>query len=298
MENKKVEILVGLFTLIAVIILILGFYWLKGVDYGQIKQEIEVEFPEIGGLEIGAPVYVSGVRKGEVKKITLTDKNVLVSIALAKDVELYADAMFYLKESGIMGDRIINIASGSGEKKLNPTESYQGTYVPGINEAVEKLDEAVNNINQLSISLSKIVEDTEKDGNLKRMFQDLSTLITQLNKIIKSSDGEFYQTLSHLANTMSIIDSLLIQNQSEINKVMARSDDAVRIFQESLIQFTNLVQEIKIFLTSIESENSTAGKLLQSDSLYKKIDKTISDLDSLLLDIKEKPTRYFKIKLW
>ncbi len=51
-------------------------------------------------------------------------------------------------------------------------------------------------------------------------------------------------------------------------------------------------------LAGVNKGHGTLGKLVQNDSLYNNMDHTIAHLDSLILDIKKNPKRYFEVKVF
>lgn len=65
MDNRTVEIRVGLTVFIAIVILILGVMWLKDYRYNVSRYQVKAIFPSVGILGPGDPVTVSGVERGE-----------------------------------------------------------------------------------------------------------------------------------------------------------------------------------------------------------------------------------------
>ena len=71
MNQRVGEIFVGLFVLLAIIallVLALRVSGLTNIDRRN-SYEISAEFDNIGGLKVGAPVSVAGVKLGEVEHI-------------------------------------------------------------------------------------------------------------------------------------------------------------------------------------------------------------------------------------
>jgi phospholipid/cholesterol/gamma-HCH transport system substrate-binding protein len=55
---------------------------------------------------------------------------------------------------------------------------------------------------------------------------------------------------------------------------------------------------VQKILTSLESGQGSAGKLLKNDSLYLGLNKTLIDLDKLLLDFRLQPKRYLNFSVF
>src|SRR3972149_5127187 len=112
MENRSVELRVGIVIVLTLALLIWGITWLKGWKFNQERYDVGVLFPNVGILNVGDPVSVSGVEKGKVKKIELYAGDVLVTFALTKDVKLKKDAKFTIMNVGLMGERLVDVKTG------------------------------------------------------------------------------------------------------------------------------------------------------------------------------------------
>src|SRR4030066_444528 len=132
MNNRTVEIRVGLTVLIAIVILILGVMWLKDYRYNVSRYQVKAIFPSVGILGPGDPVTVSGGEKGRVAKVELYQGDVLVIFNLTEDVQLKEDAKFRLANVGLMGERVIDIQTGYSDKPLDLTQVHKGSYEPGM----------------------------------------------------------------------------------------------------------------------------------------------------------------------
>lgn len=73
-SKPNYEVRVGIFTILAVIILLYGWTWLKSFSPMHPPQLITVQFHDIAGLATNAPVNINGVRVGTVEQIELKGK--------------------------------------------------------------------------------------------------------------------------------------------------------------------------------------------------------------------------------
>jgi phospholipid/cholesterol/gamma-HCH transport system substrate-binding protein len=121
MERSPVrDFIVGLFVLAGILALaylsisVGGFSW---TGHGNLK--VAAGFDEIGGLTVGAPVVISGVRVGEVSKITLdSNYRARVDLDLQPDLKLPVDTSASIVTSGMLGDRYISLQLGGDDKLL------------------------------------------------------------------------------------------------------------------------------------------------------------------------------------
>ena len=69
------EFTVGLVVIVALAVIVAGALWLSGAHIGKTEAVYTARFRTVGGLGIGAPVVLRGVRVGRVEAIRLTPGN-------------------------------------------------------------------------------------------------------------------------------------------------------------------------------------------------------------------------------
>lgn len=112
MAARSLEIKVGMFVLLASLILILGVMWLQRFKLVEKKYDFYVRFPEVGGLTEDDPIMINGVEKGRVEGVYLRESGVLVDMGVNAEVRFPKDSRITLRSIGIMGERFVSIRSG------------------------------------------------------------------------------------------------------------------------------------------------------------------------------------------
>lgn len=79
------------------------------------------EFDELGQLDVGAPVTISGVKVGEVAGYALTDDfRAKVELNVRQDLKLPKDTSASIYTAGVLGERYIGLQPGFEEETLPP----------------------------------------------------------------------------------------------------------------------------------------------------------------------------------
>jgi phospholipid/cholesterol/gamma-HCH transport system substrate-binding protein len=122
LSRSQLELLVGLFVLaglsaVAYLAVEVGAGALVGSD----TYEIRARFTNVGGLNRGANVIVSGVPVGKVEAIELDESyRAVVTLRIRKGVEFPSDTMASIRTTGIIGDKFVALQPGAEETSLAP----------------------------------------------------------------------------------------------------------------------------------------------------------------------------------
>jgi phospholipid/cholesterol/gamma-HCH transport system substrate-binding protein len=116
------DLAVGLFVLIG--LAALGYLSLNlgGVTLGRGGVlELHATFTQIGGLADRAPVVISGVKVGRVKRIELADDlRARVTFEVDGELPLPVDTSASIRTAGLLGDQFIELEPGAEDELLQP----------------------------------------------------------------------------------------------------------------------------------------------------------------------------------
>ena len=86
MPESRTELQVGVALVVALLILVSGIMWFEDYQLNADYQAVRAQFPSVGGLGVGDPVDVRGIKMGTVSRIDLGEIGVLVEFRLRDDV--------------------------------------------------------------------------------------------------------------------------------------------------------------------------------------------------------------------
>jgi phospholipid/cholesterol/gamma-HCH transport system substrate-binding protein len=174
-QRTNFEVIVGLFSTIAIIALIMGWGWLKSWTV-EPPQRFTARFTDVAGLPNSATISVQGLRVGNVESVNFTpEKMIDVHLKITNPtVRVPEGAEITIQTIGLVGAKYIEIALPPDTKNKPPIP--EGTLVRGIdpprtelamNRALSKIDnvlqgissedtkEAIRNINLAAVKLNK-----------------------------------------------------------------------------------------------------------------------------------------------
>ena len=118
--NASQKIRTGIFAITGILIFVTGIFLIgsKKNMFGDTFM-IYGTFNNVGGLEVGNNIRFAGINVGTVDDIRIiSDTTIRVDMLMKEDVRpfLKADALASIGGDGLMGDKLITIASGSANE--------------------------------------------------------------------------------------------------------------------------------------------------------------------------------------
>lgn len=128
MKNYHVELAVGIFMIAGILCLAYIAVRLGDVDLFERDQyQVHAVFSDTGGLNVGAPVVIAGVRVGEVVDIHMENYQGKVTMMLPKNIELREDAMAAVKTRGLIGEKYVGLSPGGADRVIQPGGTIRDT---------------------------------------------------------------------------------------------------------------------------------------------------------------------------
>jgi ABC-type transporter Mla subunit MlaD len=132
-SRTNYELRVGIFTIIALILLLWGWGWLKSISF-RAPQRFTVSFHDVAGLNKNATVNINGVRVGVIENIELKGKGIVWvhPRITAQNVVVTEGSNFTIQTLGLVGAKYMEVTLpevAEGEpppKPLDPDKVYVG----------------------------------------------------------------------------------------------------------------------------------------------------------------------------
>ncbi|MCM8818379.1 MAG: MlaD family protein [Candidatus Omnitrophica bacterium] len=311
MEKKlSLEVRVGIFVLCA-LIAVIGFIFTQ-TKFGKLKgYEIGVLFDSVGGLEIGSPVRISGVRAGEVKKIEILYEEkpkVFVKLKLSPYVKVGKNSRITIKTLGIIGEKYVEITPTGEKEFIKPGEIINGETPFSYEKIANVGEEIAYNLNKILFDISKITGDIKFQQDIKEILSNSKTAISKLNASLDKIEnlvGEISETNKslktfivenspHIKKVIIDTDEFLVSGKKELEATLGnirdfltikdRADEILVSFSDAAREFQNTSLQIKNFFGKLESKGLIA-KIMEEEKMLEEIKKEIELLQETTLKI-------------
>ena len=291
MRDLSTEVKVGAVVVLAIVILIYGIIWVKEYRFNVENYTYTAGFPQIGTLEVGDPVAVLGVDKGEVSKIELDGNTVWVTMSLATDVTLKEDVRMTVMNVGLMGERFVAVWPGESDRPQDLSVPIMGKYDTGIPEVMGMMGEAIEEIRQLVFQLEGTVGDKGKAEEIRQIVDALNEITANTNAFIKANQQTMTTAVEDLSQAAGKMREFVDSNSVNMEKSLNNFAEA----SEKLSEISVRMDEIS---RQVADGEGTLGKTLADDSLYYDLRSAITNLDSLVTDFKKHPKKYVHLSIF
>ncbi len=265
--------LLGALGLTAAAILMVGeqnFLFTKTNEYF-------VLFPTVAGLAEGNPVQLSGVIVGRIDRIVLPEDitkdslEVWISVERRYAQRIRQDSVARIKTLGLLGDKYIEITSGSPPfMVVQPAEQIAAAPPTDMDRLIASGEDVIENVVETAASLSSILERMDQGEGL-------------LGELLAEREGEGIS--ESLTSTLKSIESVARQ-------VEAGEGTVGRLISDRSLadEVTTAVDNLSSILSRVERGEGIVGSLISEGESKERFDNILEKLDGAVSDLSELAT--------
>lgn len=309
------ETKVGAFTIICVVLLILGFNFLKGKSLFQNGFVLYAKYENTRKLLPSNPVYVNGFQVGSVYQTFASGDNlqeIIVSIKFNEEYDIPDNSIASI-ESSPLGSPSISITLGDSKTYHNAEDtlisSNSADMLSNIGSKLapvaDKLAMTLTSLDSLLRNVNTLLDPNTKNnlqsviGNLNRSSANIVASTNSLQTLLDMQSGALALSL----NNMSDFTKNLSANNGKINNIMSNLDSTTAHLAQAdvkgiVTQLKSSVDSLSLVINTINSTDGTLGALINDRGLYNKINNTVVSLNTLADDLRVHPNRYVNISVF
>ncbi len=311
------EIKIGVFVAVGVIILIIGFNFLKGFHPLKLYTRYHAVYNNVGGITPSTQVNINGLKIGQVEKIAMLKpgdpSKILVSFIVLSDVKIAKGSEAFITASDLLGTKVIEIFLANGDMYLAKDDTLVGRIEESLSTSISKMVSPLKEKSeQVLVALDRVLNsmndvfDSTGTRKLSKSVNDLSATINNVRNITERFDNLSASESERITLMLTNLESItrnLKQNNEVITSSLKNIDKITdSIAAADLTQTINNVKNVMVQLTAalqnINEGHGTLGKLAQDDSLYINLNNSSRELSLLLKDMQEYPGRYVHVSVF
>ncbi len=300
-KQKKLELKVGIVTILGIILFVVGMSLGKGFSFPTGEKVLKIKFPNSGGITEGSPVVVNGVKRGLVNSIKNIDGGVIVTATLDRYGDLKADASARITILEITGGKKIEIDPGSASEIFSLNNYIKGKTPPDIPELVALIGDISGDaiimfrrLDTIATSVNQLLADGQLIADLKSTVHNASALSENANLLIENNYANINSSLKNLSTLSEDLKNAVQKHEPSIEKLIADLQIAIGNTKglleraDTLMNNANtLVKNVDGIASDVKNKNGLVGKLIYDKEFANKLDSSLVELSNLVNIIKQ-----------
>jgi len=308
------ETKIGIMAVVGIMLLVLGFNFLKGNNLFKKNKFIYAKYQDVQGLAKSNPVVINGLQIGRIENLDggKDMKQIVVTVSLIKDVNIPDNSLAVINPN-LLGSPTLEIQLGSSTTYLKSGDTVLTTLSGGafdealkvINPVLYEVRNAVKSLDSVLHVVTGVFDPTTKN-NIKGIVANLNTTTASfalsaasLQQMLNMQTGALASSL----NNVSAFTANLNSNNEKLNSILESARIAAAKFADINLKTTldtlNIaVDNFKKGSEKINSKDGSLGLLLNDTKLYDNLQSTANKLNILLDDIRVHPKRYLNISVF
>lgn len=273
-------------------------------------------YKHVNGLNPSNPIYISGVKVGQVGKVYFDPKmngDIIVNLVFTDNFPITANSIARIFSEDLMGSKAVEVLLGDSKELAMDGDTLKTDVETSLKDAVNqqilplkiKAEDLISSIDTMVVALKSIFNKESRD-DLAASIKSIRNTMSNLESTTQSLDTLLDTQSNRLASILYNIDMItrnLNNNSQEINRVidnLATISDTIAKSNISgvISNLDKTIGDLSTVVQKIESGEGTLGQLVNNDTLYKELEKSAIELNLLLEDIRLNPKRYVRVSVF
>jgi phospholipid/cholesterol/gamma-HCH transport system substrate-binding protein len=310
------EFSIGILFILAIIILVWGFNFLKNVEMFSKEKVLFAVYKNVDGLEPSGPIFINGVKVGQVSKVYFAPSlngDIIVELKFKESFPIPVNSTSRIFSVDLMGSKAINIILGNSPDIVEDGDTLHTEVEASLKDAVNaqiapikvKAEQLLSSIDTMVVAIQGVFnKDIREDlsasiKSIRHTFNNLETTTQNLDTLVYTQSGR----LSSIIYNIDMITQNLKNNSQEISRMLDNlatiSDTIAQADIGSIARnLNNTITTLSNVLAKLDSGEGTLGMLINDDKLYQDLQKSAYELNRLIEDIRLNPKRYVRLSVF
>ena len=306
MSKLSKEFKSGFIFLLAVVFLIYGLKYLKGLNVFQSNNPYYAVYDDIDGLQVGSAVRLNGFNVGMVNNIFLNkNNNLVVTLNITALDSIPNNSVCKIVNQDLMGTKGVSLILGKSKDFASPGDTLIGGIENSLQDEVNaqilplknKAEELIGSVDSLLTIVAAVLNKNTRNSlsnsikSLDETFAILSKTMVKIDSMVYDNDARVSKVLSNLETITSNLNDSASGIKPILYSLTSISDSLSKSNLGSLVTNINKISE------NINSGSGSLSKLMNDEKLYNNFEKSTSELAELIEDIKNNPKRYVNFSI-
>jgi phospholipid/cholesterol/gamma-HCH transport system substrate-binding protein len=195
------ETKIGIFVVIVLLILAVSTWKTGDYQFAPKGYELKIQFKDIDGVELNAPVTLNGLEVGRVKDINILygeATRVEIILWMKEEAKVHEGAKAYVKNMGFLGEKYVAVTTGDdGTPFLKSGTVIIGEEPADFQSILADGEVIAANIKEISQAVNERLK--VNSAAIDSIIADMRTSMTHITSISSNIDKRF-QVNDHLVD--------------------------------------------------------------------------------------------------
>lgn len=300
-SQRNLEFKVGIVSLLAIILLILGISFGRGIGVSVTQKTIKFRFDNSGGIQVSNPIVVNGVKRGVVTLIKNDNGSVYIEGTIDDVSDLKSDARAEITILEITGGKKIEINPGVSPDKLNPKFEIPGltradftTLVNQGGDMLKDIHSLIIKLDTISTSLAEITSNQRFISNFNTAVQNATDILQMTRQLLVDNSNNIEMTLNNMKILSSDLINITKKNEPKLDSLIAQLDQTLKNSGKlitkadtSLIALNSILDNVNNITNEIKQGEGLATKIIYDKNFSARLDSTLTVLFDFLTMVKQ-----------
>lgn len=304
------ETKVGVLAAVAIVILIVGYSFLKGNDVFSKENEFYAKYDRVDGLAVSKPVLVNGYQIGRVSNLTLLPSGqILAQFKVNPQFAIPNNTIARLESTDLLGGKAIVFDLGASNQYAQNGDTLNANIQKNLIEQVEPVQKKAEQIIARLDSVLTSVNSTlspDFQRNFEKSFASIARTLETLEGTSRKVDGLVGTESSKIAGILGNLESISAnfnKNNDKITSIMNNIDKvtdevAKANFSKTITEANKAVADLQNIINKVNTGNGSLSQLINDPGMYNNLNNAAGNLDKLMIDLKANPKRYVSFSVF
>lgn len=285
-----------------------GFSFLKGNQLFTKSEKYLVKYNNVDGLVKSNAVMLNGLQVGKVENISILAEEgnkLLVTLKIDGPVDITEGSHAILADNGFLGGKNVVLKLGNSKKTLESGAFLIGDAEIGISTLIkEKTLPLLSNVDSLIYKFRELSAKFDSTGlYLNKLLVNSNKTINTVGNGLNGIMVDNRNNIKVITGNLNTLSANLIETEKALKPLLGKFSsvaDSLNALQlgKAVNNAQMAIANLNKIVVNLENGKGTAGKLLNNDALYNNLNKTMLDIDQLIINLKEEPKRYVHFSLF
>jgi phospholipid/cholesterol/gamma-HCH transport system substrate-binding protein len=293
------ETKVGVLAAISIVILVLGYNFLKGENLFTRYNQFYGVYRDVDGLLVNNPVLIHGYKVGHVSEVNFNNETLALYVGIKVDntVKVPENTIMKIINSDLIGSKAVELLIGDAPILARSGDTLVSEKDPGMAKSISNI---LSPLNDKVSSVLGGLDSALGEGQLNRTMNDLSVALKAFRRTADEATKTLHgkgPKLDAILTNVEVTTRDLKETGPKLNETIEQLQLASeKIAELELKQTINKIEEtateLQTLIKAINQGEGSLGQLATNRELYDNINKASLQLETLLKDIEQHPRRY------